>query len=236
MKKYTILFLLLVAGVQFSCNEDLDPTVYSNLTNTNGYQTKSDAIASINSIYGRLKGPAVGDNFSYWATRHFALTDIATDLGHCQYGGDPGQLSLGTWSSTNGLLAEDWNAMYKLIANANNAIFNITPMSGITAAEKAQFIAEAKFLRASAYMDLTDSWGPVILITEANLGSPGYLDQTPPSSVEEIDAFLVKELTEVANVLPVNYKSNAIYSTNDVGRATKGARTYFTSKTLYAQS
>ena len=223
MKKYTLILLLVAAGMQFSCNQDLDPTVYSNLTNTNGYQTKSDAIAAINSIYGRLKGPSVGDNFSYWATRHFALTDIATDLGHCQFGGDPGQLSLGTWSSTNGLLQEDWNSMYKLVANANNAIFNILPMEGISGAEKAQFIAEAKFLRASAYMDLTDSWGPVILITEANLGNPGYLDQMPPSSVEEIDAFLTKELTEAADVLPVNYKANAIYSTNDVGRATKGA-------------
>jgi len=61
------------------------------------------------------------------------------------------------------------------------------------------------------------------LITEANLGNPGYLEQTPPSSVEEIDAFLIKQLNEAADVLPVNYKQNAIYSTNDVGRATKGA-------------
>ncbi|QOG01840.1 RagB/SusD family nutrient uptake outer membrane protein [Flavobacterium sp. MDT1-60] len=235
MKKYTLLLLILTAGAQFSCNQDLDPTVYSSLTNTNGYQTKSDAMAAVNSIYGRLKGPSVTDNFSYWATRHFALTDIATDLGHCQFGGDPGQLSLGTWNSSNGLLKEDWLAMYKLIANANSAIFNIVPMSGITAAEKAQFIAEAKFLRASAYMDLTDSWGPVVLITEANLGNPGYLDQTPPSSVEEIDAFLVKELTEAADVLPVNYKNNAIYGTNDVGRATKGAALTLMAK-LYLRS
>lgn len=235
MKKYTLLLLLITAGAQFSCNQDLDPTVYSSLTNTNGYQTKSDAMAAVNSIYGRLKGPSVTDNFSYWATRHFALTDIATDLGHCQFGGDPGQLSLGTWNSTNGLLKEDWLAMYKLIANANSAIFNIAPMAGITAAEKAQFIAEAKFLRASAYMDLTDSWGPVVLITEANLGNPAYLDQTPPSSVEEIDAFLVKELTEAAEVLPVNYKNNAIYSTNDVGRATKGAALTLMAK-LYLRS
>ncbi|WP_348811382.1 RagB/SusD family nutrient uptake outer membrane protein [Flavobacterium maritimum] len=235
MKKYTILFLLLAAGTQFSCNSDLDPTVYSSLTNTNGYQTKSDAVAAINSIYARLKGPVVGDNFSYWATRHFALTDIATDLGHCQYGGDPGQLSLGTWNSDNGLLREDWTSMYKLIANANNAIFNITPMSGISDAEKAQFIAEAKFLRASAYMDLTDAWGPVILITEDNLANPNYLDQTAPTSVEDIDAFLIKDLNEAAGILPVNYQDNAIYDSNDVGRATKGAALTLLAK-LYMRS
>jgi hypothetical protein len=235
MKKYTILLLLLTVGTQFSCNNDLDPTVYSSLTNTNGYQTKSDAVAAINSIYGRLKGPVVGDNFSYWATRHFALTDIATDLGHCQFGGDPGQLSLGTWNSVNGLLLEDWNSMYKLIANANNAIFYIAPMAGISAAEKVQFIAEAKFLRASAYMDLTDAWGPVILITEANLANPDYLAQTAPSSVEDIDAFLIKELNEAAITLPVNYKDNAIYDSNDVGRATKGAALTLLAK-LYLRS
>jgi hypothetical protein len=237
MKKYTILLLLLTAGTQFSCNNDLDPTVYSSLTKGNGYQTKSDAVAAINSIYGRLKGPTVGDNFSYWATRHFALTDIATDLGHCQYGGDPGQLSLGTWNSANGLLLEDWNAMYKLIANANNAIFNITPMTGISAAEKAQFIAEAKFLRASSYMDLTDAWGPVVLITETNtnLDNPDYLAQTPPTSVEDIDTFLIKELNEAADILPVNYKNNAIYESNDVGRATKGAALTLLAK-LYMRS
>jgi hypothetical protein len=235
MKKHIILFLLLTAGIQFSCNNDLEPTVYSSLTNANGYQTKSDAAAAINSIYGRLKGPVVGDNFSYWATRHFALTDIATDLGHCQYDGDPGQLSLGVWNSANGLLQEDWNSMYKLIANANNAIYYITPMPALSAAEKAQFIAEAKFLRASAYMDLTDSWGPVILITEDNLGNPGYLEQTPPTSVEKIDELLIKDLTAAAAVLPVNYKNNAIYSTNDYGRATKGAALTLLAK-LYLRS
>jgi hypothetical protein len=235
MKKYTILLLLLTAGTQFSCNNDLDPTVYSSLTNTNGYQTKSDAVAAVNSVYARLKGPSVGDNFSYWATRHFALTDIATDLGHCQYGGDPGQLSLGTWNSANGLLLEDWNAMYKLIANANNAIFNITPMAVISDAEKAQFIAEAKFLRASAYMDLTDSWGPVILITEKNLANPDYLAQTAPSSVEDIDALLIKDLNDAAGTLPVNYEDNAIYDSNDVGRATKGAALTLLAK-LYLRS
>lgn len=235
MKKYTILFLLLAAGAQFSCNNDLEPTVYSSLTNTNGYQTKSDAVAAINSVYARLKGPSVGDNFSYWSTRHFALTDIATDVGHCQFGGDPGQLSLGIWNSTNGLLQEDWNSMYKLIANANSAIFGITPMATISDSERAQFLAEARFLRASAYMDLTDAWGPVILITEANLKNPDYLVQTPPTSVEDIDAFLIKELNDAANILPVNYKNNAIYDSNDVGRATKGAALTLLAK-LYLRS
>src|SRR6185369_16527522 len=91
MKKYKIIFLLLpVLMMQYACNKSLDPKVYSSLTNVNAFQTKTDAVAAVNSVYARLKGPAVGDNFDYWTVRHFALTDLTTDVGHCTYGGDPG--------------------------------------------------------------------------------------------------------------------------------------------------
>jgi hypothetical protein len=223
MKKYSILFILIAAGLQISCNGDLDPTIYSSLTSANAFQSKADAVAAVNSVYARLKGPSVGDNYNYWATRHFALTDLTTDLGHCKYGGDPGQLALAQWNSGNGLLNEDYQVMYKLISNANNAIFSITPMNSITTAEKAQFLAEIKFLRASSYMDLTDAWGPVVLVTEADAANPDYTTPKVPASVEEIETLLISDLTAAASVLPINYQSNAIYGSNDVGRATKGA-------------
>src|ERR1700726_121688 len=108
MKKQSILFLVLAIALQYACNKSLDPKVYSSLTNANAFQTESDAIAAVNAVYARLKGPTVGDNFIYWTVRHFALTDLTTDIGHCSYGGDPGQLSLGQWSSANGLISEGW--------------------------------------------------------------------------------------------------------------------------------
>src|ERR1700750_3507055 len=155
MKKYSFLFIV-VAGMVAGCNKSLDTTIYSNLTTANAFKTRADAIAAVNAVYARLKGPAVGDNFNYWTVRHFALTDLTTDLGHCSYGGDPGQLSLIQWNSSNGLIAEDWRQIYKLIADANNAILNISAMKTITDADKNQFLSEIKFLRAVAYSDLTD--------------------------------------------------------------------------------
>lgn len=223
MKKYNILLIALAVLIQFSCNKNLDPKVYSSLTNTNAFKTKSDAIAAVNAVYARLKGPSVGDNFDYWTVRHFALTDLTTDVGHCSLGGDPGQLSLVQWNAANGLIAEDWRQIYKLVANANNAIYNITPMTGITADQKNQFLAEIKFLRAVAYMDLTDAWGPVVLLTEKDLGNPDYTAQPPVTPVAQINALLISDLESAIKVLPVDYKSNAIYASNDVGRATKGS-------------
>src|SRR5476651_1884004 len=137
MKKFNILLIISAVLLQLSCNKNLDPKVYSTLTSTNAFKTESDAIAAVNAVYARLKGPAVGDNYDYWTVRHFALTDLTTDVGHCDYGGDPGQLSLVQWNSANGLLAEDWRQIYKLIADANSAIYNISLMTTITDAQKA---------------------------------------------------------------------------------------------------
>jgi len=224
MNKYIISILLLPAIVmQYSCNKTLEPKVYSSLTNTNAFQTKSDAIAAVNAVYARLKGPVVGDNFTYWTVRHFALTDLTTDIGHCNYGGDPGQLSLGLWNSTNGLLGQDWQYAYKLIANANNAIYNISAMTTITDAEKKQFLSELKFLRAVAYSDLTDAFGPVILVTEKDVANASFTSQPKPASIDDIETLLIGDLNDAAGVLPLNYVSNPIYPGNDVGRATKGA-------------
>src|ERR1700744_4306007 len=177
MKKYSSFFLLLAIAALGACNKSLDPKVYSSLTSSNAFVTESDAEAAVNAVYARLKGPSVGDNYSYWTVRHFALTDLTTDIGHCSYGGDPGQLSLGQWNSANGLIGEGWQYPYKLVSDANNAIFNIAPMTGITDAQKAQFLSEIKFCRAVAYIDLTDAFGPVILATEKDLASPSYTGQ-----------------------------------------------------------
>src|SRR6201996_2357529 len=205
MKRYIILIVAAAAFLQLGCNKNLDPKVYSSLTSANAFKTRSDAIAAVNAVYARLKGPAVGDNFDYWTVRHFALTDLTTDLGHCSYGGDPGQLSLIQWNSSNGLIAEDWRQVYKLIADANNAILNISAMKTITDADKNQFLSEIKFLRAVAYSDLTDLWGPVILATEKDLVDPDYTAKAKLTSVADIEAFMINDLQGAISTLPVNY-------------------------------
>lgn len=224
MKNYKIFaFLATTILALSSCKKSLDPIVYSSLTEKNAFVTKADAIAAVNSVYARLKGPSVGDNFDYWTVRHFALTDLATDLGHCDFGGDPGQLSNVDWNSSNGLILEDWRQIYKLISNANSAILNLSPMTTISDGDKAKFMAEIRFLRALAYMDLTDLWGPVVLVTEKDLQNPNYTSQPPLTSLAEMNIFLEGELKFAVDNLPLNYVNNSIYSGNDVGRATKGA-------------
>ncbi len=226
MRNIKFLWIALAGMIIGSCNKTLDPQVYSTLTSANAFNTESDAIAAVNAVYARLKGPAVGDNFDYWTVRHFSLTDLTTDVGHCSYGGDPGQLSLAQWNSANGLIAEDWRQIYKLIADANNALYNLGNMSVLTQEQKDQFFSEIRFLRSIAYMDLTDAWGPVPMLTEqdvATANTSSYTSQPVPASVASIDSLMISDLEYAASHLPLNYESNAIYSSNDFGRATKGA-------------
>ena len=226
MRKIKFIWIVLAGVVIGSCNKTLDPQVYSTLTNANAFNTESDAIAAVNAVYARLKGPAVGDNFDYWTVRHFALTDLTTDVGHCIYGGDPGQLSLAQWNSANGLLAEDWRQIYKLIADANNALFNLGNMSVLTEEQKDQFFSEIRFLRCIAYMDLTDAWGPVPMLTEqdvATANTSSYTSQPMPAPVASVDSLMISDLEYAASHLPLSYESNTIYNSNDFGRATKGA-------------
>ena len=55
--------------------------------------------------------------------------------------------------------------------------------------KKKQVIAQAKFLRALAYRDLTDGWGPVPLITE--LIDPSTAKNMPLTSVEDVNNFMI---------------------------------------------
>ena len=213
-------YLLLIA----SCKKLDDARVYSSLTNTNAFLTKSDAIAAVNGVYSRLKAPSGrSDSWMYYAGFQVIISDLTTDNGHSNGGGDVGLMSDCDWSSTNTYLGFSWNQQYKLVYDANTALYYIPQITKISEAEKAQFVSEVKFLRALGYIDLTDAFGPVILMTEENVAKPNYESKPTTSSVDDINKLIISDLEYAAANLPVNYINNPIYPTNDVGRATKGA-------------
>jgi hypothetical protein len=217
-----ILPLFLLTAV--SCEKWVEPQVYSSLTDANAFETKDDAIAAVNAIYARLKQPSgISDSYQYYAGFQMTITDFTTDIGHSSASGDISLLSDSKWSTNNKYLNFAWQHQYKLVSDANIALANLPKISILTDAEKAQFTAEIKFLRAIGYIDLTDAFGPVLLLTEEDAANPDYSSKPEPKPVAEINEFLIKELEYCIANLPVSYESKAIYPTNDVGRATKGA-------------
>lgn len=201
----------LVAG--FSGCTDLEPEIYSNLTTTNAYRTEADINAALVGVYADLT-PYPGDAWLYYGGYMIMMTDYATDMGYSTAAGDPTKLSNMTYDANNRYFRLNWQNMYQIVTNVNVILANVDNVD-MNDEKKASVKAQAKFLRALAYRDLTDGFGPVPLMTQ--LVNPNEAKNLPLAPVSEIEAMLIKDLEECLNVLPETWEGT------DLARATKGA-------------
>ncbi len=118
--------------------------------------------------------------------------------------------------ATNTSIDNIWLDGYELIGAANNIIVNlpeITDVSDLTEADKAQFIAEAKFLRAVTYFQLVNLFAqPFQVAGGTNLGVPivdqpfegGEISefQQERATVNEVHAFIEQDLLDALATLP----------------------------------
>lgn len=210
MKKYILGVCVALFGAM-ACT-DLEPKLYSSLTTGNAYSTESDINAALAGLYGDLN-PYPGDAWQYYGGYLVMTTDYATDMGFSTAAGDPTKLSQMTYDDNNRYFRYNYQMAYQVVTNANILIKNVADVN-IDDTKKAQIIAQAKFLRALAYRDLTDAFGPVPFVTEpVDLSQAKDAELTP---VEEITEYLCNDLKECVNVLP---KSWEVEKT----KATKGA-------------
>ncbi len=211
MKKYSIVLIIGIMGL-IGCT-DLDPTIYSNLTSANAYTTKADVEAALVGIYADLS-PGPGDAWLYYGGYIVMTTDYATDMGFSTAAGAPTEMSMLTYESNNLYFERNWRYMYQVVSNANMLLGKIDAVD-MDEGEKSLIIAQAKFLRALAYRDITDSFGPVPLLTEFR--NPTETKDLPLNSVEEIDALCINDLKEAINILPKQWEGT------NLSRATRGA-------------
>src|SRR5438132_1572209 len=108
-----------------------------------------------------------------------------------------------------------WRELYNVIFRANLVLANADRVQQWTnPALKPTYVAEAKFLRAYAYLWLTKLYDDVpLLLTLADHDNLA-IARTP---VEQVHQQIIKDLTEVEAVLPAKWGSS------DRGRATRGA-------------
>ncbi|WP_166670789.1 RagB/SusD family nutrient uptake outer membrane protein [Olivibacter sp. XZL3] len=206
-------FSMVLASVS-ACTK-LEPELYSDLTTENAYSTESDINAALTGTYASL-GPYPGDAYLYYAGYLVMITDYATDMGFSTAAGNPTHLSNFSYDENNRYFKSNWQNMYQVISNANLLIDNIDAVSGMSDENKNLVLGQARFLRALAYNDLTDGWGPVPLITATKNPAESY--NTPLSSVEQVDSLIHSDCQFAAEVLPERWTSEL-----GLARATKGA-------------
>ncbi len=207
------LYLILALPLLVGCTK-LDPKFYSNLTTGNAYSTESDIDAALVGVYSDI-APYPGDGWMYYNGYLVMTTDYTTDMGFSTAAGDPTKMSNFTYDANNRYIRYNWQFMYETISNANMLLSKIgaVPMADT---KKNQIIGQARFLRALAYRDLTDAWGPVPLITEVL--SPTKTMNMPLSPVADVDKVIAEDCKFAAANLPETWSA-----ADGLCRATKGA-------------
>jgi len=204
--KYSLILIPLTVSF-ISC--DLDEDLTSVYGTDNAYVTEQNAQEGVNGIYRYLNGG------THPAT--FYLNDMSTDA--CFKSGLDYEIMNDNNLAGNVDVARAYNGNWQMIGCANSAIDNITlmddsPFSSST--KKQQLLAEAHFLRAFAYYQLTNIFYSVPLITN------GFHDAAANpvlATVEELDAQIEKDLLIAANGLPDVWGSKD----GGEGRPTTGA-------------
>ncbi|MEX0779936.1 MAG: RagB/SusD family nutrient uptake outer membrane protein [Balneolales bacterium] len=193
MKKIITLSLMMWIIVFTGCGDGLDISPTGSVTEDSYWGRDSDAEIAVNAVYAEMDGRTMG-------------LDNRTDIGYAQ---------LGPLVASDGTVEGNWNRYYRGIRKANDVITNIDQIEIGDAELLERLEAEARFLRAYYYTQLTSLWGDVPLILEPI----GINDHTAVTNREEVVDFVIEELDDIidSEVLEISY------SGDNVGRATHGA-------------
>lgn len=99
-------------------------------------------------------------------------------------------------------LTDAWNSFYSVVAQANNTINNITDYSAPTLSEdsKRVSIAEARFMRGTAYWYIASLWGVSIIYTNTSSMVNNYV--VPANPGVDVIEFAIRDLEYAAKYLP----------------------------------
>lgn len=97
----------------------------------------------------------------------------------------------------NGTMAGVFSDLYDAINVANNIIDLIPLVDELSAEEQADFVGQARFVRAQCYLHLVTLWQDVPLITVPT-SSVGEVLEVPASSVDEIYNLIIADFTDAS--------------------------------------
>jgi hypothetical protein len=142
-------------------------------------------------------------------------SDLASDYGECAWR-DREPVLYARWLIGNGYLNTSWGYT-KYISSIT---LNMDRVDAIAMDEnlKNRYIAELRCGRAFLSFLLYDYYGPIPVADLETLKNPLQDNILPRATEEEMQEFIIADLTEAAKVLPYNYKKGDA----DYGRFTKG--------------
>jgi hypothetical protein len=228
--KNIALILLGMMPVFVGCEDVfLTLTPDDQLTSEAFYRNVDDAEAALASTYAQIGSANRWDVTEV----NFVVEHFRSDL--CKPGPDswnyPDWTALSTFTNTHGnsRVTIYWQDTYRGLFHANQVIEKVGAMSDekIDPELRAQIVAEAKFLRGFLHFRLLNNWDKVIMQDKAPSGEDEL--SKPLSERSAVWALIEQDFTEAAVDLPEHHSSE------NLGRATKGAALGFLGKALLHQ-
>lgn len=162
IKSFLVVFLLVGS---WSCTEFLVEQAPSNLTPESFYTIPDHAEAALASVYADLRFMGNGNGI-FSANWQLLEAMTGTSTTETAQNSDLNNLYGLVHDGNTGHVSGYWNGLYKVIAQANQVIEKVPPITPMPDAQKKKILGEAKFLRAQAYFTAVRLWGDIPLITK----------------------------------------------------------------------
>lgn len=218
MKKNIVKLAMAASVLLAACQkEKLDPIPQTSLSDAVAFATPDRALQQVNGLYSALKnGQMYGGRYlNYQDARGEEFLNVTNN----------GVTNLQTWnftvnSNTNEVV-NFWAAVYACI-NRCNVVIDGLSKSPIAANLRAQYIAEAKVVRATCYFMLQQMFARPY--TDGNGSKPGVILRLTPeassgnnskarATTAEVYAQILKDLNEAETDLPSTYSSAELRTT-----------------------
>lgn len=191
MKKSIIFISIITAAALSGCNDVLVEEPKS-LSAETFYNTADEMESAVNAIYGPMRGDG-GLSINYPAQ-----LEGLPDYGYSRGSQTPVSLYQGLDNTNISRVGSIWDGFYQSIRNAN-IVINAAPVAKeLTEAQKAKYMAEARYMRSLIYFALVRNWQGVPLRTVDNMTEPNV----PRASVEQVYALILEDALYAEQNLP----------------------------------
>ena len=215
MRRHHLIASLVLSVALIGCTDLLNEDPKGFTTTDTFFKTGADLNSATIAIYNALRGL---EGQSQWTS-----LELASDMTRA----DNREPNAGTycpdlldWDASTCRVQSYWGTMYSVISRANLVLSKGPAIQTPYVQTKTRNLAEAKFLRAYAYLWLTKVYDSVpLLLTPEEQANPRPT-RTP---VDQIHAAIVKDLTEAEADLPATWPSADEYGVPTQGRIRKGA-------------
>ncbi len=195
MKTKKIFYTALIIALPFvwtSCSDLLEVEPNDQITKENFYKSEADFQAATGPLYNKVW-------FDFNDKFYYGLGDGRANNLYAPYSDYIYPFTDLSETGLTGPLVSAWGSLYNVVQQSNNVIIGISD-SEVSATVKNKYIAEARFMRGTAYWYLASLWGDVIITTD-----PRELVKNPivnKNPVKDVYEFAIRDLEYAAKYLP----------------------------------